>query len=72
LINFKLEYGLILGYTENLEWNGMEWNIKYSMEYEKHGMEYEKHGMEYEKHGMEYEKHGMEYEKIIFIVKYNI
>jgi hypothetical protein len=48
-----------------MEWNGMEWNMKYSMEYEKHGMEYEKHGMEYE-------KHGMEYEKIIFIVKYNI
>ena len=28
-------------------WNGMEWNIKYSMEYRKHGMEYGKHGMEY-------------------------
>ncbi len=38
-----------------MDWNGMEWNIKYSMEYEKHGMEYEKHGMEYEKHGIEYE-----------------
>ena len=31
-------------------WNGMEWNIKYSMEYRKHGMEYGKHGMEYGKH----------------------
>ena len=42
------------GCIENLEWNGMEWNIKYSMEYRKHGMEYGKHGMEYGKHGMEY------------------
>jgi hypothetical protein len=32
-------------------WNGMEWNIKYSIEYGKHGIEY---GMEYGKHGIKF------------------
>jgi hypothetical protein len=35
------------GSVENLEWNGMEWNIEYSMENRNYGMEYRKYVMEY-------------------------
>jgi hypothetical protein len=35
-------------------WNGMEWNIEYSMENRNYGMEYRNYGMEYRKYVMEY------------------
>jgi hypothetical protein len=37
----RLDYAMkgVHGKSET-EWNGMEWNEKYSMEYKQHGMEY--------------------------------
>jgi hypothetical protein len=42
-------------------WNGMEWNIEYSMENRNYGMEYRNDRMEYRNYGMEYRNYGMEY-----------
>ena len=45
-------------------WNGMEWNIKYSMEYRKHGMEYgtwNMENMEWNMENMEWNMENMEW-----------